>query len=219
MSHSRGSRLAIPGAILLALAFAAASASATLITTKRMLKVTEVDPEITAIHVGDRFIINFVLNDAATDIQPSTATGIFPGLVTSFSMNRHPSSTGTWVPSGTFDLGAEATYATSADLDAMVFTIPGTGFPNGGADLLFENLDLVWDWPPGISDSGSGQTFAQQLLPNVFRVPPAVFLGNGIAFEYAIDPGVAYLATTIDVTIFVDGFESNSYIMWSEIHP
>jgi hypothetical protein len=219
MSDSRGSSFAVLGPMCVAIAIYSAPAPALVVTVHRMLEVTEVDEEITAIEVGDRFIIHYVLNDAATDTQPSAFTGIFPGLVTSFTMTRHSTSTGTWIPSGTFDLGPNASFSTSAPGDSINFRVPGTGFPNGGTDLLFEDLDLNWNWPSGISDSGSGQSFAQQLAPIAFHVPPAVFNGNGITFEYDDDPGMLYYADTIDVTIFVDGFETNSVIWWSDIQP
>ena len=62
---------------------------------------------------------------------------------------------------------------------------------------------------------GSGDSFATQLGPTAFDVPPAVFTGNGITFEYESDPGKLYEATLVDVTLFMDGFESGNTDAWS----
>jgi hypothetical protein len=202
-------------ALVAATWLADAPARATVISVSRRYEVSETHGDITAIAVGDRYVVQFELDDTTVDTNSSTISGFFPGLVSSFGASAAADNTGSWTPSGTFDLGVEATFSTSSSaIDYVNFRVPGSGFPNGGENLVFVDFDLVWDGPSDFADSGSGQSFAD-VLGAPFDLPPAVFLGNGIAFELELDPGEQVDAVLVDVTLFVDGFESGGTSRWS----
>jgi len=151
------------------------------------VQVSAVDPGVTAIAVGDRFTINFTVDDSTVDTNNSVGAGTFPGLLTSFTMTADPGNTGTWTPSGTFNLPA-SNFVTNAFGDNFTFQVVGSGFPNGGTGMTFLDIDLGFAWPSDLTDSGLGDTFAQQLAPQTFGVPPAT-LSSGAGIRFQI-PGV-----------------------------
>ncbi|MCW8984796.1 MAG: hypothetical protein OQK55_05610, partial [Thermoanaerobaculales bacterium] len=107
------------------------------IPTSLTVEITSVDPGVTTIAVGDRFTFDFVVEDSTVDVNAAVGAGTFPGLMTSFTMTADPGNTGTWTPSGTFDLGAASNFVTNAFGDNMTFQVRGTGFPDGGAGIAF----------------------------------------------------------------------------------
>jgi len=114
------------------------------------------------------------------DTNTSGGAGTFPGLVTSFGMTALPGNVGTWVPSGTVNLPG-SNFVSNAFGNNMTFQIVGSGFPDGGTGLTFVDFEHNFGWPPGLTDSGSGDTFAQQ-LGAPFGVPPATFLAFNLRF-------------------------------------
>jgi hypothetical protein len=146
------------------------------------VQVTALDPGITAVAVGDRFTIAYTVEDAAVDDTPSVGAGHFPGLLSSFTMTPDASNTGAWAPTGTFDLGAASNFVDNAFGDSITFQVRGTGFPDGAPGLTFNDIDMGFSWPGDITDSGLGDTFAEQLAPLTFGTPPAALFGQGIRF-------------------------------------
>jgi hypothetical protein len=150
------------GALLLAGLAAPGVASAAEIATGLTLEVTAVDPALTELAVGDRFTLAFTIDDQDLDTNASVGAGTFPGLVTSFSAKPVPGNTGTWDPSdGSFDPGA-SNFVTNAFGDNFTLQVHGSGFPTAGG-FPFWDFSLGFDWPSGVSDSGSRDTFAEQL--------------------------------------------------------
>lgn len=188
-THALGLAIAIWAAGALPAAAASRSASFT-------VRVSAVDAGITTIAVGDHFTINLTVDDSTVDTNNATGAGTFPGLLTSFTMTADPGNTGTWTPSGSFDLGAASNFVTNAFGDGFTFQVRGSGFPDGGTGASFFDLDLGFGWPGNLTDSGLGDTFAQQLAPLAFGVPPAT-LGGGAGIRFETSPGnflVAQLA-------------------------
>lgn len=159
------------------------------------VEVTSVEPGVTTLAVGDLFTMDFTVEDSITDGNSSTSGGAFPTLITSFAMTADAANAGSWTPSGTFDLAA-SNYVTNANGDGITFQVQGTGFPDGGAGWTFHDLDLSIGWPEDITDSGLGDTFAQQLGATAFGMPPATLEASaGIRFT----DGEDYLGASIAV--------------------
>jgi hypothetical protein len=151
------------------------------------VQVTDLDAGITAVAVGDRFTIAYTVEDSAVDDSASIGAGHFAGLLTSFTMTPDAGNTGTWAPTGTFDLGAASNFVDNAFGDVITFQVRGTGFPDGGPGLTFQDIDMGFSWPGDVSDSGTGDTFAEQLAPLTFGTPPAELSGQGIRFTDGLD--------------------------------
>jgi hypothetical protein len=142
--------------------------------------VSSVDAGITSIAVGDRFTIDLTIEDSTTDTEPSTSHGHFPGLLTAWTVTPDPGNAGTWTPSGTWD-ESNGSYVTAGANITM--QVRGTGFPDsGGGAIPFFDVILGFDWPDTLNDSGTGDTWAQQ-LGAAFGVPPAVQGGAAIRFR------------------------------------
>lgn len=161
------------------------------------MEATAVDTGITAVTVGDKFLISLIVDDSVIDTNASVGAGTFASLVTSYTMVPDPGNVGTWAPTGPFDL-AGSNYVTNAFGDGFTFQMTATGFPDGGASLPFADLDQSFGWPTDLTDSGLGDTFAQQLgVP--FGVPPAT-LSFSLRFT-AVDsfgfPSVSFLVTPL----------------------
>lgn len=154
-------------------------------------EVTSVDPGVTEVAVGDRFTMDFVIEDSTTDTASGVGAGQFPGLLTSFDVTADPANTGAWTPSGTYS-SAASNFVTNAFGDNLTLQVRGTGYPDGGAGLTFQDFDLGFGWPPGINDSGSGDTFAEQ-LGGTFDLPPAVLRAASIRFTDGSDFPAAQL--------------------------
>jgi len=153
------------------------------------VQVSAVDSGVTAIAVGDRFTISFTVDDSTVDTNNSVGAGTFP-------MTADPGNTGTWTPSGSFDLGAASNFVTNAFGDNFTLQVRGSGFPNGGTGMTFLDIDLGFAWPTDLTDSGLGDTFAQQLAPLTVGVPPATLSsGSGIRFQI---PGVGIFTAHIE---------------------
>jgi hypothetical protein len=166
----------------LASCFGAGAANAALVQGSFSVEVVALDPGITTVVLGDRFDIDFTVDDAATDDEISSGGGHFPGLLTSFVLTADPGNTGSWAPSGTFDLGAASNFVTNAIGDGYTFQVRGTGFPDGGPGLPFFDIDLNFTWPGDITDSGIGDSFADQ-FGGAFDPSQAVLDGGGIRFQ------------------------------------
>ncbi len=150
-------------ACVTALALSAAPrAVATSVSMWLAVDVTQVDAVITTLAVGDRFAIALTVNDAVLDQNSSIGGGQFPNLLSDFTMTAFPTNAGTWVPSGTFDLPA-SNFVDNAFGNGFTFQVRGTGFPDGGPGLPFFDVDLNFSWLGDITDSGLGDSFAQQL--------------------------------------------------------
>lgn len=167
------------------------SAIAALVPMNLTFEVVSVDAGVTEFEVGDRFTLDFVIEDSTTDTAAGVGGGQFPGLLTSFDATADPSNTGTWTPSGTYSSVA-SNFVTNAFGDSLTFQVRGTGYPDGGAGLTFHDFDLGFGWPPGITDSGLGDTFAEQ-LGDTFSLPPAELGGVSIRFTDGSDFPSAYL--------------------------
>jgi hypothetical protein len=149
-------------------------------------RVTGIDAGITAFQVGDRFTVDLTLNDSVVDTNNLPGSGAFPGLVTSYTIAANPGNAGTWDPSGGSPDLPGSNFVTNAFGDMFTFQIKGTGFPYGGAGLTLEDLEHEFYWLPGVTDSGSGDTFAEQLgVP--FGVPPGI-----MAFKIRFTDGEDY---------------------------
>jgi hypothetical protein len=147
------------GAVVLLAPRAAPAAS---IDTGLTLQVVAVDPALTELVAGDRFTLAFTIDDQDLDTNPSVGAGTFPGLVTAFSATPDPGNTATWDPSvGSFDPGA-SNFVTNAFGDNFTLQVHGSGFPTAGG-FPFWDFSLGFGWPAGVSDSGTGDTFAEQL--------------------------------------------------------
>jgi T5SS/PEP-CTERM-associated repeat protein len=144
------------------------------------VEVTQVDAGITSLAVGDRFAIGLVVNDSVLDTNSSVGGGQFPNLLSNFAMTALPGNTGTWQPSGTFNL-ATSNFVTNAFGNAITFQVRGSGFPTGGLGLPFFDVDLNFPWMGDITDSGLGNSFAQQ-LGTTFDPTRAVLGGSAIRF-------------------------------------
>ena len=144
------------------------------------VEVTQVDSGITSLAIGDRFAIALVVNDSVLDTNSSIGGGQFPSLLSSFAMTALPGNTGTWQPSGTFNLPS-SNFVTNAFGNAFTFQLRGSGFPDGGFGLPFFDVDLNFSWLGDITDSGLGDSFAQQ-LGTTFDPTRAVLGGSAIRF-------------------------------------
>lgn len=158
----------------------AGSAVAASLPISFTFEVVSVDAGVTEIAVGDRFTMDFVIEDSTVDVAAGVGGGQFPGLLNSFDMTADPGNAGSWTPSGTYS-AVDSNFVTNAFGDNLTLQIRGAGYPDGGTGLTFHDFDLGFGWPPGIDDSGSGDTFAQQ-LGGTFAVPPAVIFGASIRF-------------------------------------
>lgn len=176
--------------------FVGVAASATPVPATLTFRVTAVDPGITAVAVGDRITLQFTVDDSVVDTNAGVGAGTFPSLMTAASGSAAAENSGSWTPSGTFDL-AGSNYVTNAYGDNFTFEMSGTGFPDGGAGLPFLDFDLGFQVPFDLTDSGLGDTFAQQLggTPIDFA---SYFRGGSIRFEDGIDYKVATLALASD---------------------
>jgi len=193
---------------LLSLWLAALVPSAALadaIDTTLTMWVTSVGPGIDALVVGDVFFIDFTVDDSVVDTNASIGGGRFPGLVTDFSLIASLSNEGSWTPSGTYDATA-SNFVTNAFGDNLTLQVRGTGYPDGGPGLSFHDIDLGFIWPFDLTDSGTGDTFAQQLLPASFGVPPATLASPGIRFTDGQDFPEATLALVPSQVAVPDDF-------------
>lgn len=141
--------------------------------------VVDTDPGITAFSIGDEFTFNITLEDSTTDTNASIGAGTFPTLVTSAVVSAFAGNQGSWNPSGTFDQGL-SNFVTNAFGNSFTLQLRGNGYPDGGPGWEFGDFDLNFNWPPGVSDSGTGDTFLAQLGGPV-SIPPAT-LNMGIRF-------------------------------------
>lgn len=157
--------------------------------------VASVDAGVTEVAVGDRFTLDFVIEDSTTDTAAGVGGGQFPGLLTSFNATPGPSNTGAWTPSGSYAPGA-SNFVTNAFGSNLTLQVHGTGYPNGGAGLTFHDFDLGFGWPPGITDNGIGDTFAAQ-LGGTFALPPAVITLASIRFTDGVDFPAAVLQPVV----------------------
>lgn len=148
-------------------------------------EVTSVDPGVSEVAVGDRFRLEFVIEDSTTDTASGVGSGQFPGLLTTFDVTADPSNAGAWTPSGAYS-SAASNFVTNAFGNNLTLQVRGTGYPDGGTGLTFQDFDLSFRWPPGINDSGSGDTFAEQ-LGATFDIPPAVLRAASIRFTDGSD--------------------------------
>jgi hypothetical protein len=174
-----------------------ASVSGASIPVALTFDVTTVDTSITTIVVGDRFTVNFVIDDSVTDTNGSTGAGNFAGLLTSFTITADSSNTGTWSPSGTYSSG-DSNFVTNANGDNLTLQIRGNGYPDGGTGWAFLDVDLAFGWSPGISDNGSGETFATQ-LGDVFGIPPATLSSAEIRFISGASNIASVVLSQVDV--------------------
>lgn len=181
--------------LLLALTVLSSPVNAASIPLDFTVTATSVDTGVSAIVIGDQFMVNLIVDDSVVDTNVSVGAGTFPGLVTSFSMTATPGNVGSWTPSGTFNLPG-SNFVTNAFGNGFTFQVIGSGFPNGGTSLAFQDIDHSFGWPPGITDSGSGDTFAQQ-LGTPFGVPPATFRSFSIRFTDGLDFPSALFAVTM----------------------
>lgn len=156
------------------------SAIAASVPINLTFEVVSVDAGVTEFDVGDRFTLDFVIEDSTTDTAGGTGGGQFPGLLTSFDATADPSNTGAWMPSGSYS-SVDSNFVTNAFGDNLTFQVRGAGYPDGGAGLTFHDFNLGFGWPPGITDSGAGDTFAEQ-LGDTFALPPAVLSVASIRF-------------------------------------
>lgn len=163
----RISPLAAAAAVLL---LAAASISAVPIESTVELEVTFVEDGITDLVVGDKYLLNFTIEDSVADTN-ATGNGAYPNLVTSWSMAANISNLGTWAPSGTPDLTG-GNYVTNSFGENGTFEIAGSLYPDGGAGLPFDVFDFYFDWPQDIDAAGAGGSFADHLV-TPFGIPPA----------------------------------------------
>ncbi len=174
----------LSGLLLVLLAFAS-PVNAASITLNFIATATSLDAGVTTISIGDQFVVSLVVDDSVVDINASVGAGTFPGLATSFNMAAVPGNVGSWTPSGTFNLPG-SNYVTNAFGSNITFQIGGSGFPLGGPSLAFANIEHRFGWPSGITDSGVGDTFAQQLgVP--FGLAPASFFAFNIVFSDGLD--------------------------------
>ena len=155
-------------------------ARAASVPTWLAVEVTQVDAGITSLAIGDRFAIALVVNDSVLDTNSSIGGGQFPSLLSSVAMTALPGNTGTWQPSGTFNLPS-SNMVTNAFGNAFTFQLRGSGFPNGGFGLPFFDVDLNFSWLGDITDSGLGDSFAEQ-LGTTFDPTRAVMGGSAIRF-------------------------------------
>jgi hypothetical protein len=173
--------------VLAGLALLSDAATASPVYTTMKIRVVSVDPSITEVAIDDRFLLSFAIEDSTADTNSSFGGGRFPGLLTNVTMLPLSGNSGSWTPIGSFDLAA-SNYVTNALGDNLSFQLVGTGFPAGGAGLAFHDVDLSLDWPTDLTDSGLGDSFADQLLPASFGIPPAsLFAGSGIRFTDGLD--------------------------------
>jgi hypothetical protein len=196
VSSMGGSVFARTTAALALLFLGTTAALAATVPVSLEFEVTSVDPAVTEVAVGDRFTLDFVIEDSTTDTASGVGSGQFPGLLTSFDVTADPSNTGAWTPSGTYS-SAASNFVTNAFGDNLTLQVRGTGYPDGGAGLTFRDFDLSFSWPPGINDSGSGDTFAEQ-LGGTFDIPPAVLRAASIRFTDGLDFPAAELERVRD---------------------
>jgi len=131
-----------------------------------------VPAELSDFSVGDSYTLTVTIDDAVTDVGAGTSGGSFPGLVTAFNAQADPGNTGSWTPDGTLD-GPGSNYVTNANGNNFTLQLRGNGFDDGGDPTFsFFDFSIGLNWPPGITDSGAGDTFAQQ-LGQVVAIPPA----------------------------------------------
>ncbi|MEM7054123.1 MAG: hypothetical protein AAF446_06195 [Pseudomonadota bacterium] len=104
-------------------------------------EVVVVDPEITAIEVGDRFSFTITFDDSDIDTNASLTNGRFLELITGLAAQAHPDNDGSWVPTGTFDQSATNTVTNSSG-NNFAWQIRGNGYPDGGPGWTFQDFDL-----------------------------------------------------------------------------
>jgi hypothetical protein len=132
--------------------------------------------------VGDRFDIALTVDDTVMDTRNDVGAGLFPGLLTAFSMTADPTNLGSWTPSGTFDLAA-SNFVTNAFGDNFTFQLRGFGFPSGDAlGLPFHDVDISFNWPGDLTDSGVGDAFGAQ-FPGGFDFAMASMRPGAIRFD------------------------------------
>lgn len=127
----------------------------------------------------------------ASPTDLTTTSGSFTNGLTAFSFLRDPSNAGSWDPSlGTFSV--PALFQTEAGSNWLVFSATGSGFPTLGGSPFARILMVV----PilAVSDTGSGQTIAQQLG----GIPAFNPLGDQAAFVEAGSGDAGLTVTSFD---------------------
>jgi len=200
------------GSVFVVLVLFTTPIHAALIPTTFSVEATAVDTGITAVAVGDKFLISLIVDDSVIDTNASVGAGTFASLLTSYTMVPDPGNVGTWAPTGPFDL-AGSNYVTNAFGDGFTFQMTATGFPDGGTLLPFADIDQSFGWPTDLTDSGLGDTFAQQLgVP--FGVPPATL---SFSLRFSSEGGfplVSFLVTPlVETTVPVPALNRYSLIV------
>ena len=138
------------------------AASAALQNLQFVGTVTGKDSQLTNIDIGDQFSVTLTIDDSVTDTNPSVGGGRFPGLVTAFVAVANAGNSGSWSPSGTPDLPG-SNFVTNAFGDNVTFQVRATSNPEGGIGWAFQDYDMGFSPPTGVTDSGTGDTFVEQL--------------------------------------------------------
>jgi hypothetical protein len=165
------SKKVINTALVAAVWVLSGTASAALQNLEFVGTVTSKDSQLTNIDIGDQFSVTLTIDDSVTDTNSSIGAGTFPGLVTAFVAAANAGNSGSWSPSGTPDLPA-SNFVTNAFGNNVTFEVLATSNPEGGIGWAFLAYDIWFGWPPGVTDSGTGDTFAEQLGAPV-SIPPA----------------------------------------------
>ena len=216
-------RLAMFGALMfVGLASSAMAGDVVLVNRSFSVTVVAVDPGITEIAYTDFFEIAFTIDQSVSDTNSSIGGGNFPGLAVAFSFAARPLNSGPWHPMGTFDLAA-SNYVTNAFGDNFTIQMRGTGFPDGGPDLPFFDLDLNWLWPGDITDSGLNDKFVDQFGGGTFDPGRAVLRPSFIRF--LAGPSDFRTATFLPTTPSLAGdynadgiVDAADYTVWRD-HP
>lgn len=132
-------------------------AKAALVSLSGTVSITN-SPSLADFNVGDIFTFSLTYDDSVADSDSATDAGTFTGALTAFTFTRSPANVGAWDPSsGTFSLPFEL----YTQPGTMVFSAEGSGFPTIGANpfqRIYVSIPLL-----SVSDTGLGQTLAQQL--------------------------------------------------------
>jgi len=212
------------GSALVALASSAMAGDIVLKSSSFSVQVVSVDEGIDQIAVGDRYEISYTINQSVADQNSSIGAGTFPSLATAFSLAARPLNQLPWHPMGTFDL-AGSNYVTNAFGDNFTFQMKGSGFPNGGPGLPFFDLDLNWNWPDDLTDSGLGDQFGVQLGSGTGIFDPTRAIMRPSSFRFLAGPSAFASATFLPETPTLPGdynangvVDAADYTVWRN-HP